>query len=763
MSLAYLDLLLGGLYFCLAYQCPPQHVRRLIPRLIILVRGGYMKTSARLLLWSVVSVLVIITSLITAVGQVAGTRIVTLSVKASFDQGDKKSRYFSYWSGELTCQLLPAKNKSESLEICFPLGLGESPSSLSIHWATTSQSKKTRNSGPVYINLVDSDADPSNVQAWTLFKKVKDPSLKIPLVASTGKEHEYTNDDAVEGKIVAWVTNKKGTLCLPLALMKIPERSMLLRSVPNQTGAISMELTIQLMRLVDFEDDTWSQIIESGNRKLNLPKDPSDAECRSFTARRDTARDEGLHNLTELRNMVLQSYRAGEIGASEILQTVSYLDAYRVSRSDANPSQATANVMRCYRSLNNLVKQGKVKQEDSQTILELNKKLFTHTFPSASSFGRRTPPPSHTASGPEVTYYVRQMAGTYVPDGTSAHPYRSVSEAYDAAKAIDSRHVELVVDGGYYDEALNLDRNTILRAAPGSRPIIASTITCTRALQLEITGFSLMGAPSPGALQVLVPGSIVSIVDVEIREAHRYGIYQRGGEIELRAVTVCETRREAGQMEYGTGVLLQDGVQASLSSVTLNDNESSGLILRGRDSYLSGTEVTLRRNKMHTDFASEAVRNTGLPTGAFLIYDNAVANLTTLRIHESEFVGLGVYGNAEVTVDNAIVNFSRMIRAAGEGGVVGNYGGLGIRARDGGHLTMQNFLVSQCELAGVAVHPLGIIDLHVGDVSFNVIGVHFMGSYDLSRLMDRVRYFDNGTNLDSETLPVPDATPGVPD
>ena len=726
-----------------------------------------MKTFTRLLLCSVLSILLTVGTTTCASAQVgdgtSATRIVTLSVNASFDQGDKRFRYFSYWSGKLSCQTLQPKSNSESLEIFFPLGLGESPSLLSVHWAATSPSKKMRSSGPVYINLVDADAEPSEVQAWALFKKVKDPSLRIQLRASTGREHEYTNEDEVEGKIVAWITNKKGTACLPLALMKIPERSILVKFLPDQKGERSIELSIQSMRLVDFEDDTWTQIIESGNRNLNLPKDPSDAECRSFTARQDAPGDKVLDNLTELRNVVLQSYRAGEIGANEMVRIVGYMDAYRISRSDADPGQAVANITRCYKSLENLVKTGKMKQLDTRPVLELNKRIFTRTFPAAATLGRRVPPPSPAASGPEVTYNVREGPGTYVPDGTPAHPYRSISEAYDAAKAIDSRRVELVVDGGYYDEPLNFDRNTILRATPGTRPIIASTITCTRALQLEITGFSLMGAPSPGALQVLVPGSSVSLVDVEIREAHRYGIYQRGGEIELRAVTVRDTRREPGQMEYGTGVVLQEGVEASLSSVTLNDNESSGMILRGRDSRLEGTDVVLRRNMMHTDFYSEAARNPELQTGAFLISDQAAANLTSLRIHENEFVSLGVYGNAVVTVDNAIVNFSRSIRVAGDRGTSSSYGGIGVRARNGGHLTMQNFLVSQCELVGVAVHPLGEIDLHVGDVSLNLIGVHLMGSYDITRLMDRVRYIDNGSNLDSETLPVPGAGSGIPD
>jgi len=726
-----------------------------------------MKTYTRLLLCCVASILLTLMLQLHSAAQVSGgmmtPRIVTLSVNASFDQGDKKLRYFSYWSGKLSCQSLRPKKDTESPEICFPLGLGENPSSLSVRWSTMSKSKKMRNSGPMYVSFVMSNAKPSDVLAWTQLKKVNDPSLRILLAASTGRENEYINEEEVEGKIIAWITDKKGTVCLPLALIRIPERSILFKSSSDQEERVPIGLTIQTMRLIDFDDDTWTQVIKSGNRHLNLPPDPSDGECRSFSAMIDTAGAEGLQGMAELQNIFLQSYRAGEIGTSEMGKIVGYLDACRISRSDAEHSQAITNIMRSYRSLSDLVKNGKVKLQGTTKSLELNKKLFARTFPSAGSFGRRVPPPSPAPSGPEVTYIVRQIPGTYVPDGTSAHPYWSISQAYDAAKAIDSRLVELDVEGGYYEEPLNIDRNTILHAAPGSRPIIGSTIACTRAVQLEITGFSLLGAPSPGALQVLVPGSSVSLIDVEIREAHRYGIYQRGGDLELRAVTVRDTRREAGQMEYGTGVVLQDGVQASLSSVTLNDNESSGIILRGRDSRLEGTEVTLRRNKMHPDFYSEVVSHFETPSGAFLVSDQAVANLTGLWVHENEFVSLGVYGNAHVTVDNAIVNLSRSIRVAGAGGALSSYGGIGVRARDGGHLTMHNFLVSQCELAGVAVHPLGEIDLHVGDVSLNVVGVHLMGTFDITRLMDRVRYFDNGMNLDSEYLPVPGGVPDIPD
>jgi hypothetical protein len=462
------------------------------------------------------------------------------------------------------------------------------------------------------------------------------------------------------------------------------------------------------------------------------------------------------------------------------------VDGYKISEINTDYSQISRNQMQCQKLMNDLVKSGKIKSQNAKSILELSKKIFTSTFSSARSLGHRVPPPSHTAAGPEVTYYVRpgsvkSIAGfekkqvhiDYRPDGTIELPYRTIAQAYDAAKAVDSRRVEIIVDGGFYDEQLNLDRNTILTAAPGSRPIIGSTIVCTRALRLEMTGFTLLGAPSPGALQVLVPGSSIYLVDVEISEAHRYGIYQRGGELNLRSVTIHDTRREAGQMEYGSGIVLQDGIRAFLATVTLYENESSGIILRGRDSYLAGLDVTLRRNKLHTDFYSEAAHNIELPIGTFLVNDQAAANLIRLHMHENEFCGLGVYNNAEVSVDNAIINYNRYIHLAEEDlteedrgfGRTNDWGGIGIRAKNGGHITMRNFLISDNDLLGIGLHNLGKIDLHIGDVCRNVIGVNIAGvhgeTYIIERLMDDVRYFDNERNLDSEYLPVPGS--GIPD
>jgi len=77
---------------------------------------------------------------------------------------------------------------------------------------------------------------------------------------------------------------------------------------------------------------------------------------------------------------------------------------------------------------------------------------------------------------------------------------------------------------------------------------------------------------------------------------------------------------------------------------------------------------------------------------------------------------------------------------------------------------MRNFLVSHCDLVGIAIHDHGEIDLHDGWVSYNIIGVHIAWSFDITRLMDLVAYYENESNLQSDAgLPVPDGTPEISD
>jgi hypothetical protein len=54
------------------------------------------------------------------------------------------------------------------------------------------------------------------------------------------------------------------------------------------------------------------------------------------------------------------------------------------------------------------------------------------------------------------------------------------------------------------------------------------------------------------------------------------------------------------------------------------------------------------------------------------------------------------------------------------------------------------------------------MDARIGEVSYNVIGANIQtAGFDINRLTDRVRYFENDRNLDADSLPIPDLVIGL--
>ena len=89
--------------------------------------------------------------------------------------------------------------------------------------------------------------------------------------------------------------------------------------------------------------------------------------------------------------------------------------------------------------------------------------------------------------------------------------------------------------------------------------------------------------------------------------------------------------------------------------------------------------------------------------------------------------------------------------------------GIGIGAYTGAAISLERTRVTHSAYVGLQIAAAGAIDAHVGEVSDSPIGanVQVMG-FDFARISDRMVYVRNGTNLDSNELPVPDMTPLPP-
>jgi hypothetical protein len=76
---------------------------------------------------------------------------------------------------------------------------------------------------------------------------------------------------------------------------------------------------------------------------------------------------------------------------------------------------------------------------------------------------------------------------------------------------------------------------------------------------------------------------------------------------------------------------------------------------------------------------------------------------------------------------------------------------------EGGVLAMDHFESSGPGLCGIQIASGAEVDLHDGVVRGGPIGLNLqVDGYDVDRLTERVHYADNGVNLDSSELPVPE-------
>jgi len=83
--------------------------------------------------------------------------------------------------------------------------------------------------------------------------------------------------------------------------------------------------------------------------------------------------------------------------------------------------------------------------------------------------------------------------------------------------------------------------------------------------------------------------------------------------------------------------------------------------------------------------------------------------------------------------------------------------GMGLGAYEGATMNVGSFEVADASVCGVHVAGGSSLDLAEGEVRDCTLGACVqVDGYDVSRLTDGVAYRDNGTNLDSTTLPTPD-------
>jgi hypothetical protein len=218
-----------------------------------------------------------------------------------------------------------------------------------------------------------------------------------------------------------------------------------------------------------------------------------------------------------------------------------------------------------------------------------------------------------------------------------------------------------------------------------------------------------------------------------------------GGVLTLTDVLVRDTLGAAGE-SAGHGIELGLGAQGTIERIWVERARSVGILAALANAHLDARDVTVvdtRPDDAGTFGRALQIQNTAMFVGT---------RIAARGNHEVAIVSAGDGTRVQLTHLLIEDTRERTCTACATAGV-------GLGAYVDGAIDLERFLIRDNALAGVQVANDGQIDLRDGEVASNPVGVNIqVPDYDVERLIDRVQFRNNGTNLDSSELPVPDPT-----
>ncbi len=143
--------------------------------------------------------------------------------------------------------------------------------------------------------------------------------------------------------------------------------------------------------------------------------------------------------------------------------------------------------------------------------------------------------------------------------------------------------------------------------------------------------------------------------------------------------------------------------------------------------------------------------------GRAIALEGVESTLTRVLVEDSADVGIELSDYSIVAAEQVTVRRTRSAACAATA-CADAPGGHGIGVYYDARLTLTGFEIDDSAFCGIHIAGGGQADLSMGAVSHSVIGACIQTpGFDVTRLTHDVAYRDNDTNLDTTTLPVPDA------
>lgn len=199
---------------------------------------------------------------------------------------------------------------------------------------------------------------------------------------------------------------------------------------------------------------------------------------------------------------------------------------------------------------------------------------------------------------------------------------------------------------------------------------------------------------------------------------------------------------------WGRGELAHTGVSVERS---LFERVRGTAVWADWDVTMQLTDVVIRDTTSYGE--GDFVEQGGV---GIWVQSGARAELTRVRVLNSRGVGVWGADEGEIVGTDVVVDQTREMECGDHCEGQSDAFGTGLVVRDSA-FDLTRFLITNSVLAGVQLAEGGSGDLRQGEISHNEVGVNVqVPSFDLDRLQEEVVFIENGRNLDSASLPVPD-------
>jgi hypothetical protein len=221
----------------------------------------------------------------------------------------------------------------------------------------------------------------------------------------------------------------------------------------------------------------------------------------------------------------------------------------------------------------------------------------------------------------------------------------------------------------------------------------------------------------------------------------------------------------ADAVRSGTAIELHGAANATLTAVVIEGNDGVGLYLDGKGTIAHALDLAVRKNRIHPAAKDAFARASAFNrVGAIEVASDAELYVDHFDIADNEVIGVLVRNRGAAHLRQGTVTGTTLFKVEG---LPDSYGGTNVVSRNEARLELTSFTSSRAAFCGLQLARAYMKTGVKGEVHDNAIGLCVReppAGFDAVACVNSpvVRFYSNGTNIDGQTLSVPDPACGLP-